>query len=200
MEILETIKFYNRTGKLPENVLREAMYQHGLFESFLTEGSMADTPERRDVLSKINNDNYIRNNYKQFADEVRRNKRSQYLTPYTAQDYIKGNIQTYQVPGYEIGFALKPIGKSEKGNVLLDIISVHNNTNIGGIGEALIDSAIRLGGTHLDHYDGFLSDFYSKKGFEEYDRYPWDDQYMPSNWDKEKDGTPDVVMRRLPNI
>ena len=79
----------------------------------------------------------------------------------------------------------------------MDIISVHNNTDIHGVGEALIDSAKRLGGTTLDHFDGFLSNFYAKKGFKEDARGKWDDQYAPEDWDYEKYGRPDVVLRRL---
>jgi hypothetical protein len=190
MELLEDIRFYNRTGKIPTQVIREAALQDGLFDCVLEEGG-ENTPERVDVLNKINNDTYIKNNYKAFLEELKRNKRAEFLTPYTVQDFINGKVQTYQVPGYEIGFALKPMANGD-----MDIISVHNNTNIGGIGEALIDSAIRLGGTTLDHFDGYLSDFYKKKGFEEKERMKWNDAYAPKNWNY-NNGRPDVVLRRL---
>lgn len=191
MRLLEDIKFFKETGKIPTNCIREAMYQQGLFEHVLEE-SVDNTSERIDVLNKINNDQYIRNDYDSFLAEIGKNKRSAFLTPYTKEQFEETKTQTFQVPGYEIGFALKPQPDGE-----LDIVSVHNNTDIKGVGEALIDSAIRLGGTTLDHFDGFLSDFYSKKGFDEYERYPWNDEYAPANWDMEQYGTPDVVLRRL---
>jgi len=191
MRLLEDIKFFKKTGKIPTNCIREAMYQQGLFEHVLEE-SVDNTSERVDVLNKINNDQYIRNDYDSFIAEIGNNKRSAFLTPYTKEEFEETKTQTFQVPGYEIGFALKPQPNGE-----LDIVSVHNNTDIKGVGEALIDSAIRLGGTTLDHFDGFLSDFYSKKGFKEYERYKWNDEYAPENWDREQYGTPDVVLRRL---
>ena len=191
MELLEDIKFFNRTNKIPTNCIREAVLQHGLFEHVLDENAPLTT-ERVDVLNKINNDIYKRNDYASFIAEVARNKRAEFLTPYTIEEFKKHNVQTFQVEGYEIGFALKPIGNGD-----MDIISVHNNTDIRGIGKALIDSAIRMGGTTLDHFDGFLSDFYSKKGFKEIDRYKWNPAYAPQNWDYEKYNTPDVILRRL---
>lgn len=192
MEILNEIKFYKQTGKLYNNTIREALLQHGLFECFMTENEITNRPERIDVLNKINNDQYIRNDYESFLQEIGKNKRSSFLTPYTVDEFKNAGVQTFQVPGYEIGFALKPMPEGDN-----DIISVHNNTNIHGIGDALIDSAKRLGGTTLDHFDGFLSDFYNKKGFKEYDRWKWDDQYAPTDWDYEKYGKPDVILRRL---
>ena len=37
MEILNEIKFYKKTGKLLNNTIREALYQHGLFECLINE-------------------------------------------------------------------------------------------------------------------------------------------------------------------
>ena len=191
MELLEDIKFFQKHNKIPTNCIREALYQQGLFEYVLEENTPLSSI-RVDILNKINNDLYVRNDYESFVAEVAKNKRSEFLTPYTVEEFKKHNVQTFQVEGYEIGFALKPMGNGD-----MDIISVHNNTDIRGIGEALIDSAIRLGGTTLDHFDGFLSDFYGKKGFKEIDRYKWNPAYAPANWDYENNGTPDVVLRRL---
>ena len=56
---------------------------------------------------------------------------------------------------------------------------------------------MKNGGTKLDHYDGFLSSLYEPLGFKEYKRYKWDNKFAPDNWDYEKDGRPDVVMRKL---
>ena len=48
----------------------------------------------------------------------------------------------------------------------------------------------------LDNYAGCLSKIYQDSNFDVYDRYTWDDEYRPDNWDDEN-GTPDVEMRRL---
>ena len=55
MEILNEIKFYKKTGKLLNNTIREALYQHGLFECLINEDDIRNTSERIDVLNKINN-------------------------------------------------------------------------------------------------------------------------------------------------
>ena len=64
------------------------------------------------------------------------------------------------------------------------------------VSDELMKSIISLGGNKLDHFDGYLSDYYSKHGFKEYDIFKWDDQYKPIDWDK-NDGKPDVILRKL---
>lgn len=188
--ILESIRFFESRGKNIHSALYECSLINELYENDSLNSE--DNEERQKILNAINNDDYVRNDYDSFLTGLMHSKRNFFLTPYTAEDFKNDNVQTYQVNGYEIGFALKPM---QNGDV--DIISVHNNTGIGGLGDALIQSAIRLGGTTLDHFDGYLSDLYRKHGFEEYERYKWDDQYAPENWDYKKYGTPDVIMRRL---
>ena len=75
MEILNEIKYYKRTGKLFNHTIREALYQHGLFECLMNEEDIHNTSERIDVLNKINNDQYVRNDYESFIEEIRKNKR-----------------------------------------------------------------------------------------------------------------------------
>lgn len=192
--LLENIRFFKRNNKLPNECIQEALFQQSLFEDALNEDNLGNEEMRDDVLNKIRNDDYIRNDYQSFANELHKNQRANYLTPYTAEEFKKTKTQTFQVRGYEIGFALKPM---PDGNV--DIISVHNNNSeqVKHIGNELIQSAIKHGGNQLDHFDGYLTDFYKKNGFKEYDRYTWDDQYAPKDWDYDKYGRPDVIMRRL---
>ena len=99
----------------------------------------------------------------------------------------------YKVAGFDAGFAIKndPENKGE-------IVSVFNNTNIRGVAPELMKKAVEYGGDHLDHYAyRRLNDVYSGAGFEEYQRYPWDDKLAPKDWDYEKDGRPPVIMRGL---
>lgn len=56
-----------------------------------------------------------------------------------------------------------------------------------GRGDALVRTAIKLGATRLDCFEGYLSALYARHGFVEYDRRP--------NW---TEGGPDVVWMRLP--
>lgn len=70
-----------------------------------------------------------------------------------------------------------------------------NNSPIRGIGDAMVQSAVRMGGKYLDHFDGFLTDLYSRNGFVEYNRVPYDPQYDPNGEFKNKYGPVDVIYR-----
>lgn len=185
------IKHYNK---------RQNIYEYAFDNSFIEDETLTedkvDNEESQKVKEMIlSNQYWIRNQYEQFLESLNSSTRKPFLSKYTAEELKNHNVQTYQLNGYHIGYALKP---DEDG---VDIISVHNNEpNIKGVGDALIESAKANGGTKLDHYDGFLSDLYSKHGFEEYDRYKWDDQYADPNWDYERYGRPDVILRKLKKV
>lgn len=191
MSRMEMIKHYNK---------RQNIYEYAFDNSFIEDETLTedkvDNEESQKVKEMIlSNQYWIRNQYEQFLESLNRSTRKPFLSKYTAEELKNHNVQTYQLNGYHIGYALKP---DEDG---VDIISVHNNEpNIKGVGDALIESAKANGGTKLDHYDGFLSDLYSKHGFEEYDRYKWDDQYADPNWDYERYGRPDVILRKLKKV
>lgn len=171
-----------------------------LRDNLLNEGRGIASPEEvKRVKDMIGSDSFWeRNKYKEFIDSLNQSERQAFLTPYTEDSLRDGNIQTFKLKGYNIGFALKQDPK-RKGRV--DIISVHNNTSpkIPHIGNELISAAKRFGGDELDHFDGYLSDFYSSNGFREYQRDKWNDAYSPDGWDSEKYGKPDVVYRELPD-
>lgn len=138
---------------------------------------------------------WVVNDYAAFCEDIRHSKHPGFLTKYTPEDLKKMNATTYQLRGFEIGYALIPM---QDGNV--DIVSVHNNEpNIKGVVNSLMTSAKNNGGTQLDHFEGCLSDFYERNGFVEHNRDKWDDQYAPEDWNYEKYGRPDVVYRRLSN-
>lgn len=150
------------------------------------------TPESQEIVDKINNDEFDKDDFKGFIESMGKSDRLQYLTEYTEQQ-LQEHFHTYKVQGFDVGFAIKDDGT---------ITSVHNNSGIkgGGIGSALIDAAKRMGGNQLDHFDdlnSYLSKLYESHGFEETDRIKWDDNYAPENWDYEKDKRPDVVYRKL---
>jgi len=44
--------------------------------------------------------------------------------------------------------------------------------------------AVEQGGRRLDNYDTFLGGIYRKLGFEEVNRFPWDEAQKPADWDK----------------
>jgi hypothetical protein len=73
----------------------------------------------------------------------------------------------------------------------LGYLSRHSDLTVSGPGESTQYS------TQLDHFDGKLSDIYSRNGFEEYDRWKFNDEMAPGDWDYEKYGRPDIVLRRI---
>lgn len=190
----------SRMGMIKHYNKRQNIYEYAFDNSFIEDETLTedkvDNEESQKVKEMILSNHYwIRNQYEPFLESLNRSTRKPFLSKYTAEELKNHNVQTYQLNGYHIGYALKP---DEDG---VDIISVHNNEpNIKGVGDALIESAKANGGTKLDHYDGFLSDLYSKHGFEEYDRYKWDDQYADPNWDYERYGRPDVILRKLKKV
>lgn len=177
---------------------RRNVYENAFDNSFIdnevvSEGGIAGEESQRVKEMILSNRYWIRNDYQSFLNSLNKSTRKPFLSQYTASDLKNYGVQTFQLKGYNIGYALKPDSDG-----YTDIISVHNNEpDIKGVGDALIESAKDNGGTKLDHYDGFLSDLYSRHGFEEYDRYKWDDQYADKNWDYKKYGRPDVILRRL---
>lgn len=187
----------SRMGMIKHYNKRQNIYEYAFDNSFIEDETLTedkvDNEESQKVKEMIlSNEYWIRNQYEQFLESLNSSTRKPFLSKYTAEELKNHNVQTYQLNGYHIGYALKP---DEDG---VDIISVHNNEpNIKGVGDALIESAKANGGTKLDHYDGFLSDLYSKHGFEEYDRYKWD---ADPNWDYERYGRPDVILRKLKKV
>lgn len=62
-----------------------------------------------------------------------------------------------------------------------------------GVAQELLSKAVEAGGTKLDNFDGYLTKQYEKAGFRVVSRTPFNEQYAPEGWNKEKHGTPDVV-------
>lgn len=96
-------------------------------------------------------------------------------------------MKTYLTKDHSSGYAIKPDG---------DLVSLFNAGGRGR-GQSALRSAIQRGGSKLDAFDenGFLPGLYSKFGFREVGRDPWNPEYAPPEW---RGGTPDVVyMQRL---
>jgi hypothetical protein len=86
---------------------------------------------------------------------------------------------TFLTGGYEFtgGFIVKASG---------ELVGVFSSQP--GRGDELVDAALKAGATHLDCFDGYLTEFYARHGFIEYDR--------SANWTP---GEPDVVLMGLPS-
>ena len=136
----------------------------------------------------IGTDRHWDSDAQNFFDSYAKSSRKEVLTPYTVEDFAK--MICFKVVGFDCGFALKEC------DLGYDIVAVHNNTGIPSLGVALIEAAIRNGGNVLDCYEGFLSKFYQKMGFVEYDRYPFDIQYANEGF-FERYGACDVICMKL---
>lgn len=122
-------------------------------------------------------------NAEAFVEARKKAKRQQFLTQYEPDEMNGFTIRT--IPGKDAGYAIKPDG---------DLVNVFNATGekSTGIGDALIQDAIRNGAKKLDCYDGFLVKLYRKHGFIEVGRDKWNEEYRPEGW-LDSDRTPDVV-------
>lgn len=62
-----------------------------------------------------------------------------------------------------------------------------------GVAQDLLKRAVAAGGKKLDNFDTYLTPQYIKAGFRVVSRVPFNEEYAPEGWNKEKHGTPDVV-------
>ena len=148
---------------------------------------------REDVVNKINA-NVLKTTVKEFSDSLAKSAHPDMLSSYSAGELSK--MKLFKVPGYNIGYALKPMD-----NGAFDIVSVHNNEpDVKNIGEALIQSAIKNGGCYLDHFDTpKLSTLYQNMGFDEISRDKFDPQYDPEASFRNKYGEADIIYRKYKN-
>ena len=140
----------------------------------LQEDAMLSEVDNSEVVNLITTDQF-ETDPKEFNRSLRSGSRSEMLTDYSTEDL--SSMKTFKVKGQNAGFAVKSDG---------DIVSVHNNTDVKGLGPHLIKAAIRHGGKKLDHYDGYLTGFYRKLGFKITNVVEWDDAYASQHWKYEK--------------
>lgn len=150
------------------------------FDGFILE---SEIPEGYDTIGDLDHD------YPIFINSMKKSRHPEALTFYSKDEYAAKGARLFKLKGIDAGFAVDDDG---------DVISVHNNSNIRGLGGSLISLAKKEGGSKLDHFDiQKLNDVYSSEGFKEYERYKWSDEYDPPGWDYSKLGRPDVILRRL---
>ena len=144
-----------------------------LLMSDVVDDSVNESSENKtDLIFNIEHGNFETTNVEQlFFNSLHSSKYKEYLTLYTI-DELK-SYKLFKINGYDIGFALD-------GN---NIIAVHNNTNIGGLGTVLMNAIIKQGGTKLDHFDGFLTGFYKKHNFKNItNNLYFNKKFAPDDW------------------
>lgn len=128
------------------------------------------------LIQMIEKDEWEQQDGKLFKTSLYASKRKQFLSPYTEEEF--NAMRLFKLKNYKVGYAIKSDG---------DIIGVHNNEGISGLGEALMKSAIKNGGTKLDHFDGYLTGLYSRTGFNKVVHIDeWNEEYAPNGWEYEK--------------
>ena len=178
-QVFETMVFSNRA--LMHDMFVES-FGENINEAVEGEGS-------EEVLDVIKDDSYS-DDVNDFHKSLNKSKHSLMLTPYSKSE-LK-TMKLFKLDGYDIGFALK-----KKDGKFQELVAVHNNTDIKGVGGELVKSAIRMGAKYLDHFDGFLTKFYKELGFKEISRDKYDAQYDNGGKFAEKYGKKDIIYRKL---
>lgn len=149
--------------------------------------------KRLSVINAIEAGDWETQNAGAFKTALEKSKHKEMLGVYTTSELNK--MKLFKLSGFDIGYALK-----KKDGKYSEIVSVFNNeSDVRGIGNQLINSAVANGGCYLDHYDGFLSDLYQSLGFVEYERYKFDPQYDKGGKFQAKYGKMDVIFRKHQN-
>lgn len=185
---MRNFKYYLEKVEIENKYKADQLKHEMLLDMFLEK--INESSETNDVIDKIDNED-LSTTPEEFKKSIASSKHKEMLSDYSIHDLQ--NMELYKVPGYNIGYALKPVAGGK------DIVSVHNNEpSVKGIGKKLLQHAIKMGGNQLDHFDiKPLTDLYTDMGFKEYQRYPYDPQYDPDRSFANKYGELDVVYRKL---
>ncbi len=164
----------NAVNKALKDKYKKMYLDYLLMMDVVNDNSNEGKSERNDVIVALQRNDF-ENDPEKFFNSYTASKRVYFLTPYKISD-LK-NFKLFKVRGYNIGFAIKPNG---------DIILVHNNENVLGIGDLLLQEAIEQGGTHLDHFDGYLTGFYKRNGFKLKQNDQFEEEFRPKGWKYER--------------
>ena len=194
MKLFEIFDRVNKTQTNESFLIKRRMFEHEnnirLFDDNLNEN---DDNKRKQALEFLNN-NELETTPEEFHESMMKSKHSDMLTPYSVSDLSR--MKLFKIPNMDIGYALKQF--ENKGFV--ELVGVHNNEpDVKGIGNDLVNSAIRNGACYLDHFDGFLSSLYQSMGFDEYKREPYNPEYDPNGSFKSKYGEQEVIYRKHKN-
>lgn len=115
-----------------------------------------------------------------------------FLTLRNADEMRQEEMRTFLSADGKSGYALHP--KSG------DIRNVFNHGAKGmgqrGLAEGIYQLQQQGITPILDNFDTDLGKIYDDFGFEVRERFPWNDEYRPAQWNEAKHGRPDVTMRQ----
>jgi hypothetical protein len=127
----------------------------------------------------------------EFLHAIKRNEAAETLTQYDPsilkEDIKSGKMSLYTLPENDVWFGLK--ARKDGGK---ELVGVMNNSGLGGMLNLMMAKALQEGATNLDCYGvniagrnaELLPSLYARHGWVEYDRSPYDKQFlvaMPEN-------------------
>lgn len=140
----------------------------------------------QEAINQIKNGDWEEHNPESFSASLAKSKHQLMLTPYSNDEL--NDMKLFKLKGKSIGFALK-----KKDGVHSEIVAVHNNEpGVSGIGDHLVQSAVKNGGLYGDHFDGHLTDLYRRNGFYTYKVDKFDPQYDEGGKFEAKYGRKDI--------
>lgn len=147
--------------------------------------------QRREVIHRLEVGDFSHDPL-EFLDSLLLSHHLGMLTIYSVEEL--SYMYTCKVKGFNIGFALKPVGEHN------EIVGIHNNEfDLHDLGHHIVTAAIRAGGNALDHFGSAkLNQLYEEVGFVEVSRVPYDPSYDPSGSFRAKYGELPVIYRVLP--
>lgn len=192
-KLFENFDKINKTNSYKNNKYKRLVSEYDslleMFENDVTLDENIDNEKRKLVVDYINK-NQFDNDPKEFHNSLNKNKHQKMLTNYSVGELSQ--MKLFKVPNFNIGYALK----KRDNNKYDEIVALHNSEEgVSGIGDILVQSAIKNGGCYLDHFDGFLSNVYERNGFVEYERDAYNPEYDKDGSFKNKYGESDVIYR-----
>lgn len=124
---------------------------------------------------------------KEYVKELTKTKQSDPEAFWTVDNVTEEAAQNGTIVNTEDGAALVSKDGDIKG------VFKKLGSEAKGVAQDLLAKAVEAGGIKLDNFDGYLTKLYEKAGFRVASRVPFNEEYAPEGWNKEKHGTPDVV-------
>ena len=170
----ELSKDFDTTSITSDRILKSKFikYERIYLDYLLMQDVIGDNTNESldDVITSISRNDFD-NDVDSFFESFNKSKRVEFLYPHTKEELKE--FKLFKLSGYNIGFAIKKNG---------EITLVHNSEKIKGIGDILIKKCIELGGTKIDHFDGFLTGFYRRNGLVFYGHEQFDEMLKPKTW------------------
>lgn len=194
--ILEELEKFNKSNDRTEIKANDALMMDLFFGSGINEQDVETSIDlKSQVVDMINSNQWEEPNPESFLNSLMQSKHKEMLTVYSTSELSQ--MKLFKLPNYNIGYALKNNEHAPHS----EVVAVHNNEpSIKGIGEVLMQSAIRNGGCYLDHFDSEkLTNLYSSLGYEEIGRDEYNAEYDPDGDFKGKYGELAVIYRKHRN-